>query len=208
MLTFGKIPIAFKPTYLNMNIPIENMTFRDLLHNGALNIDLIQNLPGNEISWDKISKLKIEYHAKNSWVWTPITSSTKLVNVIYNQLNPTSNSHKHWEGWMIMWLLQVIPKVKFFLWKYFRGKLVTYACFYNINIGPTENCLSCGLVLETAEYVIWSCNRSKICWDLVSAYAGVNLSQVSNFCPGDWLFQKFKYRIGDKGFKALIASSA
>ncbi|KAH7655953.1 Reverse transcriptase zinc-binding domain-containing protein [Dioscorea alata] len=162
-----EIPIAFKPTYLNMHIPI---------------------------NWNRISNLKIEYHANNSWVWTPITSSTKLVNVNYNRLNLTSNSREHWEGWMFMWCLHVIPRVKFFLWKYFHGKLVTYACLYNLNIGPAENCTFSGLVLETAEYVIWSCNRSKICWDLVSAYAGVNLNQ------------KFKFRIGDKGFKALIAS--
>lgn len=66
----------------------------------------------------------------------------------------------------------------------------------------------CGLNRESVELVIWNCNESRICWNLAASFSGVNLDQIADLFSGDQLFQKFKSRIGDQSFEALVASSA
>ena len=87
--------------------------------------------------------------------------------------------------------MQIALRVKIILWKFFHGKLPTYAYLCNLNIGLAEPRVFFGLNLETAEHVNWNCNKSRICWNLAASFVGVNLDQIADLSSGDWLFQRF-----------------
>lgn len=67
-------------------------------------------------------------------------------------------------------------------------------------------CPFCDLVEENAEHIIWDCRISRICWVLVTDFAGVDLNKVGTFMWESWLLSNWRSRIGNQGFKSLLAT--
>lgn len=79
---------------------------------------------------------------------------------------------------------------------------------YNINIGPQVLCHFCGLELETADHILWNCNRLQFCWMNILIALGLPPHSISKLSYGDWLISSFKAWTGDTFGKAVIATVA
>ena len=90
-----EIPLALKPTFLNMNLPFEEINAAEFVQDGKLNFANLIDCLSEHIDWNRLSKMRFEADRSNHWVWIHNSSSAKLSNAIYhfyNQTNPSGMS--------------------------------------------------------------------------------------------------------------------
>lgn len=81
------IPIALKPTFINMSVDFECIDIFELIHEDAWDLNSLYDLSGN--NFDIASSLcsSTDNSSFNHWVWQPITSSTNISIAVYHHLN-------------------------------------------------------------------------------------------------------------------------
>ena len=76
-----EIPLALKPTFLNMNLPIEELNVSNFLQDGKLNYDAVTDYLSTHIDWSRFAKMRLEVARPNHWVWIHNSSSARLASV-------------------------------------------------------------------------------------------------------------------------------
>ena len=142
-----------------MNLNLEDLNIIDFFHGNTIELQAVQRLLGTHFDKEQFKDLKLVQNEPNFWVWHPLTSSSKIVKVVYSRLNKSMDLEDSWIGWKTLWRLKVAPTVKLFMWKMLHGKIPSFAFLYKLNIGPSLPCLLCGLTLEATEHVFWNCNK-------------------------------------------------
>lgn len=113
---FFDIFIAYKPTFINMNFQLNEITVEDCVHQFSINYDMCALLFGHNVDWSLMNHQSINRESSNYWVWTPSGSNASLVSSIYTWFNSGQHKEKgNWEGWKVLWNLVVIPRVKVFI---------------------------------------------------------------------------------------------
>ena len=200
------IPIMHKPTYLNMNLPFEDISLPDIVDSNGLIIDYIYNIFGHNLDWNWINMLNINASNTNLWVWTPHTHHASTASAVYGYLNRVSNSSDVWEGWRSIWKICTFPRIKFFIWQTAHGKLTTRALLYHLNIGPRTSCTLCGLEEETTSHLLWNCSKAVLLWYNLFTFLGFDTANICHLSSGHWLLHKNNSWAGDSMVKALIAT--
>lgn len=129
------LSIIHKPTFLNMSLPLDNVSFVDILDNNSFNTNILENIFGNDLNWDWVRKIKIDSLTDKFWVWGPQNIHTSIASSIYTFLKCDYANQTLLIGWHSIWNLIVMPRIKTFVWKLAHGKLVTDVCLYILNSG-------------------------------------------------------------------------
>lgn len=205
-ICFLDLPIIYKPTFLNMSIDFENLSFSDFLINDKFNNDFICNNFGPNLDWDWINSIKISFDSPNHWVWGPRSLNINTVDAVYDHL--VTHDSNSWHGWDSIWKLCVLPRTKFFIWKLALGKLPTGAYLYDLNIGLFTLCKFCGLAPESASHIFWSCNKIVPSWNSLLLAFNLDANLLINFNSSTCLTHRLTSKSKDAYFKALVATTA
>lgn len=74
------IPVSFKPTFLNMDGLLENISFSDLIIGNSFSQISLENIFGFSLNWDWIDRIKIDPLCSNLWVWGPQNNLTSITS--------------------------------------------------------------------------------------------------------------------------------
>lgn len=95
-----EIPLAYKPTFFNMDMDFENIQVRDLIEEEKWDHSMLHNSLGPRLDSSTLTRSSIVPNAVNTWVWYPPAN--------YNILS--------WNIWLKVWKLNVASRIKFFTW--------------------------------------------------------------------------------------------
>lgn len=62
---YFEIPLAFKPTYLNVEVNLEEITLNNLLVGSQWNLNALNRIFGNDLNMDFLSLSQVEYEIVN-----------------------------------------------------------------------------------------------------------------------------------------------
>ncbi|XP_039146767.1 uncharacterized protein LOC120284004 [Dioscorea cayenensis subsp. rotundata] len=187
----GEIPLAFKPTFLNMHSDLDLLVCNDLCIGNSWNYDYLYNIFGSHID-DLIPIMSIIDHTcNNKWVWIPKPFSPKITSTVYHFLNNIGSEPSPWAGWRKIWSLRVMPRVKHFLWLLFNGRLATADFLYSINLGPRRMCILCNLDFENSEHLFHTCCKTQGLWAFISNLLHKQIHFPDGFVMGNWLCIKW-----------------
>lgn len=141
------IPINRWPTFINMDLPIENFSVSDFLSNNVLNLQNLTFCLSKDLDGNSASNLVFYHDSNNHWTWALSSSSAKISSDVYNFLNQSSVVD-HWKGWHIIWKIPGAPQVKTFIWRLLHGRIPTFEFLYSLNIGPQLLCPICNMEKE------------------------------------------------------------
>lgn len=89
------IPAALKPTYLNMDVELDQIHLSDLIFGDQWDFQGLYLLFGNHIdNFDK-DFTSIDHNSDNHWIWMPKSSCTKISSAVYHFLNKQFSSSEH-----------------------------------------------------------------------------------------------------------------
>ncbi|OMO80722.1 reverse transcriptase [Corchorus capsularis] len=77
--------------------------------------------------------------------------------------------------WRLIWGANVVPKVKFFMWRLIHGILPTKSQLQSRGIPIDQSCLVCGGVEYNLYHVFFDCVFSKTVWDIISPWLPVSI---------------------------------
>lgn len=92
------LPINLKPTFISMSIDFENLAINDLSFNSQFDLDTLESMFGINIDYNWIEKISIDSSSTSTWIWSPSSSKTSIVPVIYDHLNGFNASFDPWKG--------------------------------------------------------------------------------------------------------------
>lgn len=92
------LPINLKPTFISMSIDFENLVIHDLSANSQFDLDTLESMFGINIDYNWIEKISIDSSSTSTWIWSPSSSKTSIVPVIYDHLNGFNASFDPWKG--------------------------------------------------------------------------------------------------------------
>lgn len=199
-----EIPLALKPTYINMHLNLDSLTCSDFCLDNGWDINRLYNLFGSH-ACEIISRLgHIDCFTTNMWVWAPKLLLIKLLlmSIIF------------WITTYMILLLGLVGRkfglsklclrLNIFLWLLFNRKIATVKFLYSINLGPRRMYIFCNLDYETSEHLFNHCCNIQGLWNSISTLTSKHISFLEGFILGVWLIQShFSTRI-----KALIALTA
>ncbi|XP_039142228.1 uncharacterized protein LOC120279366 [Dioscorea cayenensis subsp. rotundata] len=181
------IPIAFKPVFFNMDLPVEDLRISDCLINCNWNVTALNLMFGSNWNSPILSHGKISVDGVSHWVWFPESHGTKLSSSIYKFLSKNPCCGQQWIGWSNIWKLCVAPKTKTFIWLLMHNKIKTYDFMYRLNLGPPDPCVFCGLVLESSDHLFKYCHVSVRVWKTVENLADITVNLLNLVDDGVWL---------------------
>lgn len=76
---------------------------------------------------------------------------------------------------------------------------------YRLNLGPSDTCVFCGLVLETTEHLFRLCHVSAKIWRMVEFLANIKINLVNLITRGEWL--DFSSHGNSKFLASIIAAT-
>lgn len=79
----SEIPLAFKPTFLNMNFNLDQIKMKDLISNGSWDNSLLEKIFGAGFNSHSMKLGMINPTSSNTWVWFPTSNNNKLSMSIY-----------------------------------------------------------------------------------------------------------------------------
>lgn len=178
------VPIAMKPVYINMTINFETLQIADLLNHLSWNVQSLNWLFGYGWVSPVISHGKI---TPVHWVWFPKTNSNRISVALYNSINNKACYNTNWDGWSVIWKLNVAPRGKTFIWLLLHVKVQIYDFLYNLHMDPPDHCVFCGLVLETVDHLFRDCPKSRIIWNWVEFMTSFKINLYDHITSGEWL---------------------
>ncbi|XP_039133286.1 uncharacterized protein LOC120270351 [Dioscorea cayenensis subsp. rotundata] len=182
-----EIPLAFKPTYLNVNTDLNAYHLSDLIDNGQWNHGFLCLIFGNFLG-PLIPCISAYDCERNSyWVWQPHSSNLKISSAIYYHLNHNSDSTMAWRGWDKLWKLYVAPRVKHFIWLMFHGRISTIDFLNSINIGPHTLCVFCNIESKSIDHIFLDSRCAQLVWNLLNYNLGINISFPDLISAGLWI---------------------
>ncbi|XP_057803560.1 uncharacterized protein LOC131018883 [Salvia miltiorrhiza] len=87
--------------------------------------------------------------------------------------------------WHWIWGLEVLPKIKLFMWKCLAGAIPTAKALISRSIDVDPFCRRCGNALETVEHVLRDCPWASFVWE--TSPLRLQPAPASGFCStADW----------------------
>lgn len=185
------IPVALKPTFLNMNVNLDQIHLSDLVQGDQWDHQSLNFLFGNLFENSDIDLIAIDLDADNYWIWAPKSSCPKISPAIYHFLNTQNLPPDRWAGWHLLQHIPVTPRLKLFIWICLRGRLSTFAFLHSIHLSPDNPCIFCGLHRETIDHLLGECARTEDVWDQINTRENLSFSFPDGFSSGNWII---KYR--------------
>lgn len=187
-----------------MDLDFENYCIYDYVDNSAWSTLALNRVFGS--NWDSplISQAKIFPEENSHWVWFPKTKNNKISIFIYDILNSNNTEIQHWHGWSNIWKLNVAPKVKTFTQLLIQGKIKTYDYLYQLNLGPLDPCVLCGLVTKTTD-LFRQCSKGQTMRIFVEEMSILKITISKHIYNGNWL--NFQDMGNSRKFASLIAPS-
>ncbi|KAH7691569.1 Reverse transcriptase zinc-binding domain-containing protein [Dioscorea alata] len=181
------VPLAFKPTFLNMHVDLNQGSISDLLLGDHWNEVQLNHIFGSNFNLHDSRACTIDNISSNHWIWNPVTKRISVSATVYNHLNHSTFHHEHWPRWHLLWKIHVVPRVKHFLWVLFHGRLSTSNYLYLINLGPNSPCAMCGLAPETIDHLFYQCSKAQWIWSQLSLRLNAHIQFPCRFSSGSWL---------------------
>lgn len=85
------------------------------------------------------------------------------------------------QGWKEVWQAPVIPKVKHFLWRIFKGSLPTRVELRRRHMSESGLCAMCGIEEETVLHASVQCRCVDGIWEAVDELASVQRRQLMSW---------------------------
>lgn len=125
------VPIALKPTFINMSEEVDQIPFSDLIRGDFWNSENLSHIFGSSFDLDSLKSGSIDTTLENHWIWNPKSSNNKISFAVYHHLNHISSCNVEWQGWNQIWRIYTTPRVEHFLWLLLHGRLSTtdFFCF-------------------------------------------------------------------------------
>jgi len=121
-----EIPIAIKPTLINMDLQFGNRKVSWLLSKGSWRCNRLLELFGESLAMAIFSLPIPVAKTHDDWIWMHQPNGQPSVKSIYEFIHrDPQNTKTCWPGWTKIWKLKVAPRIKTFLWKLVWGKLPT-----------------------------------------------------------------------------------
>ncbi|XP_039118512.1 uncharacterized protein LOC120254484 [Dioscorea cayenensis subsp. rotundata] len=161
------IPVAFKPTYINMDVDLPNVAMSDLVSDNLWDLNSLSLIFGELPNTFNSEFVSVVPDLDNHWIWLPKPSSCKISSAVYHHLNNQSSFSDPWVGWKHLWKIPVAPRIKHFIWLCIKGRLSTFAFLNQLNIGPDRPCIFCGLHRETINHLFNDCSSAQFVWNQI-----------------------------------------
>ncbi|XP_039128871.1 uncharacterized protein LOC120265002 [Dioscorea cayenensis subsp. rotundata] len=181
------VPLAFKHTFINMDGVSNSVNLMDFISHNDWNHTKLQLLFGDSICNISGNLVSIDFTGFNFWVWFPKAHTSKLATNVYKTLNHNADNGNSWIGWHKLWAICSAPRVKYFLWMLFKGRISTFEYLYSIHLGPRNFCSFCGLDYESIEHLFFNCCKTQRIWYSVYALIGKHIDLPGGFSAGNWL---------------------
>lgn len=178
------IPVALKPTFLNLDLDLEQINLFDFITGNCWNPHNFTSVFGNLFDSYDDNLASIDLVKVNHWVWLPRSNCTNITSVIYHFLNQHKSYSESWTGWQLIWHIPVVPRLKYFIWLCLKGPLSTSAFLYSIHMGPDNPCIFCGLHSETTHHLFCNCIRVQSFWDIINCRENLTISFPEGFSSG------------------------
>lgn len=89
--------------------------------------------------------------------------------------------------WTTLWQLNVLPKVKVFLWKLLWQRLPTTALLSTISRVPPSPCKICGEDDDELSHIFFKCSFARRYWSFVQTKLGYRFKFFDEWHAGCWL---------------------
>ncbi|XP_039136204.1 uncharacterized protein LOC120273607 [Dioscorea cayenensis subsp. rotundata] len=182
-----EIPIAFKPTYLNVNTDLSDTCLSDFFVNDLWNVDKLYITFGDFLGPLVPNICNFDLANTNFWVWKPHSSNLNISSAVYNHLNHNHDLALEWPGWNKLWKLHVAPRIMHFIWLMLHGRVSTTDFLNSINIGPITLCVFCHIDCESSEHLFLECRCAQMVWNLLNHKLGINISFPDLISAGFWI---------------------
>ena len=124
---FFDILLVYKPTFMNMDLPLDHCKIYDFLNGNSVKREEIANYLSDLMDWDGLKKIVFDASCLSQWSWSSNGCSSKIVNVINRHLKENvCFDFDSWDGWQYLWRLHVAPLVKVFMWRLIHGRTPTF----------------------------------------------------------------------------------
>lgn len=91
------IPIALKPTLLNMNVDAEQLSLMDLVQDGQWKHDNLNQVFGFDHALDSLNFVSIDCDSSNHWIWYAKIGKYNLSAAVYQHLNQSPHEQDRWK---------------------------------------------------------------------------------------------------------------
>lgn len=155
------IPLAWQPTFVNVDAMLDSFMVSDLIQNGTWNDDLISDFFFGVALISRIKYIYVSpYACDDVWVWEEDALGTPNARSVYNVISPLvlPTPEVGWIVWQKIWKIKVPPKIYFFLWKLAHSRLPTLDVIQNFNPSTNATCLVCGHDVETNSHLFFLCS--------------------------------------------------
>lgn len=149
-LGYFEIPLAFKPTFLNIGMTYDLFQISDILMGNSWNFTLLHAIFGANLNFDYLIHRHVSVDHENNSVWHPKSKKNKLFSMVYSHFSQNAGPLVPWDGWENLWHLKIAPRVKHFIWLLLHNGVKTHEYPYRLNLGPRTLCGFCNLDYETA----------------------------------------------------------
>lgn len=134
-----EIPLNFKPTFINMELDWDNISFTNFYNAFGWNIQMFTHDFGLNFDSPMISRVKIVQNGSHHWGWFPHANTNKIPTIVSSFLNSRHCPDENWIAWKNLWKLSASPRVKTFSSLLCYGKIKTYAFLHALNLGLLNN---------------------------------------------------------------------
>ncbi|XP_039138794.1 uncharacterized protein LOC120276131 [Dioscorea cayenensis subsp. rotundata] len=183
------IPLAFKPTYINMNYDQDSLSMTNLFLDNAWNFNFLLEVFGDNLNFEYLINDKAIncYNNVNRWVWFPKSGKHLLTSMVYAFFNNSAGNLNPWNGWGNIWHLNIAPRTKHFIWLLLHNGVKMYEYLYRLNLGPQTLCKLCNLDVENSDHLFNTCPKAQLVWNLVSNFIGKHICFPEGFSSGNWI---------------------
>lgn len=181
------IPIARKPTFINMSEDLDNTSILDFLHRHRWNIVKLQQFFGSILDPLDLPPCSIDDNCRSHWIWSPTSKHLTISSSVYSHLSISLSHSDSWPGWHLIWRLCTAPRVKHFLWTQFHGCITTSNFLFQMNMGPNSPCIMCGNSCETIQHLFYDCQIARQVWSHLSLRINTYVCFPTGFTSRLWL---------------------
>nr|CAD1827035.1 unnamed protein product [Ananas comosus var. bracteatus] len=200
------IPLSWKPTYINMNVPFGKKKVARLIRAGNWNYDRLVEWFGPILAHNICKIILSPDNGSDEWIWAPKKDGKPSVKSIYHHINQGFYVPQATK-WKVLWSLPVAPRVKNFLWKLLWNRLPTNERCYSLNSAPSPFCIYCSTP-EDQNHIFLDCINARRIWDAVMSSTGILFSFNGDWITEEWIDEGKNLAVVQQQFIcALIANT-
>lgn len=145
---------------------------------------------------------------KDDFRWDP-TGTSYTIQAGYDHLNSKEYPTPTWIHWKTIWKAEAIPKVKFFMWTFLKGKTLTAENLKKRGIAGPSRCPNCQDAEESIQHLFISCPFVVSCWSSINPSAVLiwNSQQAIGEALNNWKrsypWQSMKHNLAKTVWDAL-----